>query len=183
MFKKIWDNRLLRFLILAFGIYLTWYVVYEVWIHPWGKLDLLVINNLIAISSVVLVGLGYDLIPPAPDGDLMRTIGIDGTHGLWVGDPCNGLTLFALFIVFVAVFPGPRKSKLWFIPLGILLLHLLNMLRIVALSIIVKESPEYLNFNHIYVFTTLLYLSIFILWYIWIQSFSGVVARSNKTGE
>lgn len=174
---------MLRFLILAFGIYLAWYVVYEVWIHPWGKLDLIVINNLIAISSSMLSVLGYDLIPPAPDGDIIRTIGIDGTHGLWVGDPCNGITLFSLFIVFVVAFPGPWKTKLWFIPAGMLFIHFINAFRIVGLAIVSKESPESLEFNHNYVFTTLVYGFVFLLWYIWIKRFSGIGADQSAGDE
>lgn len=34
----------------------------------------------------------------AGNNPTIRTIGIDGTNGLWIGDPCNGLSLFALFI-------------------------------------------------------------------------------------
>jgi exosortase family protein XrtF len=107
------------------------------------------------------------------DNATIRTVGIDGTHGLWIGDPCNGLTLFALFAIFIVAYPGPWKHKLWFIPVGITVIHFLNVMRITALCIIVMKRPEWLDFNHTYTFQLLMYGFIFGLWWIWIQKLSS----------
>ncbi len=177
MLRKIYNDPFLRFLTVAGTLYLSWYLVYEVWLHPWKQLDLLVINNLIWIASGFLRILGYDLIPPPPDASDIRTIGIDGTPGLWVGDPCNGLTLFALFAIFVIAYPGPIKKKLWYIPLGLLAIHFLNALRVMALTIIVNVDYAYLDFNHSYTFTVIVYGFVFLLWYVWADRLSGFRMR------
>jgi exosortase/archaeosortase family protein len=82
--------------------------------------------------------------------------------------------LFALFAGFVVAFPGKIKNKLWFIPLGILIIHLTNIIRILALAIIAYKSPNYLEFNHNYTFTVSVYIIVFALWMIWTLYFSEI---------
>lgn len=168
------ERGIVRFLIFFFILYLGWALLYEWLIHPWGKLDQLVINSSSNIALAFLQLLGYTtFVGPS---ETIRTIGIDGTHGLWIGDPCNGLTLFALFTSFILAFPGAIRHKFWFIPLGILLIHFINCIRITALCIIVLYKPSWLEFNHTYLFQILIYLFIFGLWWLWIKRYS----RSEK---
>lgn len=160
---------------------MLWYLVYELWLHPKGTFDLMVIRNLEQLSGWLLRALGYTLISES-DISSVRTIGIDGTHGLWIGDPCNGLTLFALFTGFVLAYPGPWKQKAWYIPLGIITIHILNVLRIAALAMIVYHfpDPQVLDFNHTYTFTIIVYGYVFLLWYLWATRFSGTVLKKEK---
>lgn len=171
MIKAISANPVTLFLIKAFGLFTIWYLVYELWLHPAGWFDTLIIDNIIYLSAKLLTFLGYALIQGL-GGENMRTIGIDGTHGLWVGDACNGITLFALFAGFVIAYPGPVKRKLWFIPAGLIAIHLFNVLRVAALSIIDYHTPEYLNFNHTYTFTIIVYSFVFALWILWANKLS-----------
>ena len=168
---KTKNKALVRFLISALMLYALWYVVYVLWLHPWKKLDLWVIDNLISISSAILTFFKYDLIN-FPYTDKLRTIGIDGSHGLWIGDPCNGLTLFALFAGFIIAYPGRILWKLIYIPIGLITIHFINVLRIVGLSLVTFYCPQYLNFNHTYTFTLLVYSYVFLLWYLWATKFA-----------
>jgi exosortase family protein XrtF len=165
------DNKIVRFIVLFIVLYLFWLMLYEWVIHPWGKLDTVVINDSSLWTAYVLELMGYESF--ISDNATIRTVGIDGTHGLWIGDPCNGLTLFALFAIFIVAYPGPWKHKLWFIPVGITVIHFLNVMRITALCIIVMKRPEWLDFNHTYTFQLLMYGFIFGLWWIWIQKISS----------
>lgn len=165
------DNKIVRFIVLFIVLYLFWLMLYEWLIHPWGKLDTLVINDSSLWTAYVLEIMGHESF--ISDNATIRTVGIDGTHGLWIGDPCNGLTLFALFTIFIVAFPGPWKHKLWFIPVGITVIHFLNVMRITALCVIVLKRPEWLDFNHTYTFQLLMYGFIFGLWWIWIQKLSS----------
>lgn len=170
MLKKISGNPVALFFAKAFGLFILWYFIYELWLHPLGTVDAIVIDNIIFFSSKILNLLGYDLITGANPN--VRTIGIDGTHGLWVGDPCNGMALFALFTGFIIAYPGPVIKKLWYIPLGLILIHLLNILRVTALTLIDFHSPQHLEFNHTYTFTILVYSFVFALWIIWANKLS-----------
>jgi exosortase family protein XrtF len=169
---SLWkDNKIVRFIVLFIVLYIFWLMLYEWVIHPWGKLDTLVINDSSLWTAYVLELMGYESF--ISDNATIRTVGIDGTHGLWIGDPCNGLTLFALFAIFIVAYPGPWKHKLWFIPVGVTVIHFLNVMRITALCIIVLKRPEWLDFNHTYTFQLLMYGFIFGLWWIWIQKLSS----------
>jgi exosortase family protein XrtF len=164
------EKKLLRFLLLFIGMYAAWKMLYEWVIHPWGVLDTLVINDSSLWAIWALDTLGFETFQGTHE--TIRTIGIQGTHGLWIGDPCNGLTLFALFSLFIVAYPGNWKHKLWYIPVGVTLIHMLNIVRIAALCIITQKSPEMLDFNHTYLFQILMYGFIFLMWYFWIKKFS-----------
>ncbi|MGY6561830.1 MAG: exosortase X [Luteibaculaceae bacterium] len=165
-------NPVVKFLLTAALLYLAWYSLYELVLKNYTNFDRLVIDNVIWIAGVMLQSFGFDLIPnPHPD-DPIRTIGIDGSHGVWVGDPCNGISIFGLFALFVVAYPGKWINKLWFIPMGILIIHLANAIRIAALAAIVYYDPSKLEFNHTYTFTIFVYSFVVLLWYIWANKLS-----------
>ena len=173
-FKSLLKNKLVRFILTSFFLFVSWFLIYDFWLHPSGKADTFIINIIVHNSDWLLKMLQYETIPTSLFGESIRTVGIDGSHGVWIGDPCNGLTLFALFTGFVLAYPGPVKSKLWFIPLGILTIHILNVLRVTALAMIQNFSPDSLEFNHTYTFTIVVYSYVFYLWYLWSNKLSDV---------
>jgi exosortase family protein XrtF len=146
--------------------------VYEVWLHPAGIWDRTIVDNLVVISNGMLGLFGYETFEAAA-GDPIRTAGIDGTSGVWIGDPCNGFSLFALFIIFMITYPGPWKQKLWYIPMGLIAIHLINAIRIAALAYLLKENWQWLDFNHNYTFTIIVYGMVFLLWYIWAVKYAA----------
>lgn len=163
---------ILRFFLTAGLLYLGWYLLYDLWLHPAGHLDRAVIDNLIVLSGAILEGLGHTLIPEPANAENIRTIGVQGGHLLWIGDPCNGVGLFAVYLIFLVAYPGPWRHKLWFGALGLLSIHLINALRIVVLCIVVTIDYELLNFNHDYTFYVLVYGWVFLLWAIWVKRFA-----------
>lgn len=142
--------------------------------------DEYVITNLIDITGAGLKCMGFDLIPYETER-FANFVGIQGSIGLVVGAPCDGFILFILFFVFVIAYPGPIKHKLWFIPVGIASIHLINVIRLISLALIVNSSPESLNFHHDYTFTILVYLFVFFLWYIWVNKFAPQSPESVPT--
>lgn len=170
--KKLLDEPIVKFLAVGFVLYITWFALYEWWIHPMGWVDKIVIDNTIFSSRKILGWIGYST---EVMGD--RTLRIQGTPGLFIGDSCNGISLFALFGIFILAFPGKIISKIIFIPAGILLIHVLNILRVVILAIIEVYSYEWTEFNHTYTFTVLIYGCIFLMWLFWINKYSAVRKR------
>jgi hypothetical protein len=49
-----------------------------------------------------------------------------------------------------------------------------------SLALIQYKAPEYLDFNHHYTFTVIVYAFIFLLWMIWVNKFSVQVQPSSK---
>lgn len=161
------NRDLVRFLSVGFVGYLAWYVSYQYFLKGHTLLDEYLIHSMVVSSEAILRFLGYGLYEVSSPS-LRWQIGIADSVGLLqVGAPCDGLVLFALFAVFIVAFPGPKLRKLWFIPLGILLIHLANLLRVVSLVIIQYNRPQSLKFNHDYTWTVLIYAFIFWLWYLW----------------
>src|ERR1035437_4943765 len=176
--KKFLNEPLVKFLLLGFSLYLFWLGLYEWWLHPSGVIDRAVINNTLLFSQRMLGWMGYFV-----DRSGERLVYIKGTSGIYIGDSCNGISLFALFSIFIIAFPGKPLAKLFFIPIGVLLIHLLNVLRVVALAIIQTYSYQWTEFNHTYTFTIIMYFYIFALWMLWINKFSGINdKRKNSEG-
>jgi exosortase family protein XrtF len=173
MLREFKSNPYFRFTFWAILLYILWYMAYEIWMHPLGIWDRLIVNNLVHLTNDLLQLMGYATLPESHPTDPIRTAGIDGTSGVWIGDPCNGFSLFALFVIFMITYPGPWRHKLWFTPVGLVLIHGINVVRIAALAILVKVKPEWLYFNHNYTFTIIVYSMVFLLWYIWARKFAS----------
>lgn len=169
--RVVMADPVLRFLIAGVLLYTGWYLAYEFLIHPNGALDLAVIDALVWLAGGMLRLAGYDLLPD-PGFDSNRYLGIQGGSHLWIGDPCNGVSLFAVFLIFLVAYPGPLKQKLWFAPLGILSIHLINAIRVAVLCVLASIDYDYFNFNHDYTFYVVVYGWVFLLWYIWVKRFA-----------
>jgi exosortase/archaeosortase family protein len=85
-----------------------------------------------------------------------------------------------LFAAFVIAFPGPWKTKVWYVPAGILAIYLINSLRVIGLALNRMFSNESFEFNHKYTFTILVYGAIFWFWMIWVNRFSGIQFGGKK---
>lgn len=172
----------LRFILVGSISYLGLFLLYEFYLNPHTFLDEQIINNLVIITEKALKSLSYATIEYS-NGALQNRVGVTGSTGLFIGEPCNGFSLFILFLAFIVAFPGPVKHKIWFIPVGILLIHLINALRVIGLVLIVNKNPQWLSFNHDYTFTILVYSFVFLLWWIWINKFSPLSQPAPHKNE
>lgn len=180
MFEKIFHrSKITRFFIIALGAYCIWFITYDFILKPYTLLDETVIKNIIQISSLIL-GLFYHTIYSSTENIDLQMIGIDGAHPVWIGEPCNGVSVMAFFLIFILAFPGKIKNKLWFIPTGIVIIHFVNILRVCALASIQYFAPDQLDFNHNYTFTIIVYTFVFSLWMLWVNRFSGINHVKDK---
>ena len=173
------SNAFLRFLVTSGFLYLLFYLVYQFVLKRYTFYDQKFIGFIIEWADFVLKLFGYSTFKVLQDHDF-QVIGIDGSNGVWVGSNCNAITLFSLFAVFVIAYPGNQKDKWWFIPAGISAIHILNVVRVVALAIIANSYPQYLNFNHTYTFTFFIYSFIFFLWIIWVNRLATRGKQSSR---
>lgn len=191
MWAKIRSNKIAFFFLKGSVLYFSWLLIYTFFLGPKTTADERLSTNLIKISASVLRTMDYEVTTRLINYDayeekendpefqlLLLNGGAEGQQGVWVGDACNGLSLFALFSIFIISFPGDPKKKLWFIPAGIALIHLLNILRVIALALISFYDYRLLSFNHTYTFTIIVYLFIFALWYRWVTKYSGTGEKS-----
>ena len=165
-----WAARpLQRFLLLSLGLYAGWLLIYGQWLEPDGRLDHALSVNIAAAAVAMLQGIGEvaGIAAREPNTVLMQ-----GQPAVFVDDPCNGLVLYALFIGFIVAFPGPIRHKLWFVPVGVVAIYLLNVLRVAALALNHTYWYHTVDFNHHYTFQFVAYVSIFGLWMAWVRHFA-----------
>ena len=166
------------FLLKAVALYAIWYVTYDLWLKKVGYLDHLIVDNIVFFTANILAAFNYMIYV---DG---QTVGIYGAAAnVFVGTGCNGLEMITLFSGFVLIFEGSWKHKIWFIPLGIIILYFLNIMRVLALIFIGKYSLSSLEFNHHYTFTFIMYGITFIGWLIWVKYFSNKNINDKLTNE
>ena len=166
-FDKLRTIPTLRFFVLAFVAYVVWSMTYEQVLKPQTNLDERVIDHMVGSTETAFEVMGWPVGSFPQPASYRNRVGMDGHAGVQIGAPCDGVALFALFAIFILAFPGSWLRKIWFIPSGIVLLHLANILRVIVLARIQATSPEWLEFNHDYTFTVLIYSLVFGLWYLW----------------
>lgn len=165
--RALWKTATFRFFGMAFLAYVAWSLTYEQVLKPQTMLDEVVIEHMVTSTETAFRAIGWPVgTYPQPVTHRDR-VGMAGHAGVQIGAPCDGVALFALFAIFILAFPGPFLRKLWFIPAGIALLHLANIGRVVVLARMQATAPEWLEFNHDYTFTVLVYGLVFALWYLW----------------
>lgn len=169
-----------RFLLRATVVFFLWFVLYyvlEIDKRTISKpLSQLVVEQTTWLLSFADVN--YHLSIQQRGNYILHTVCYDTKCLVGVGRGCNALELFVLFAGFIMAFPGAIKNKVWYIMAGIVVIHLLNVCRVAALAVIQFKAPQYLDFNHRYTFTFLVYGVIFILWIIWVKLFSST--RNEK---
>jgi len=173
------SNPFFRFILISTGIYLGWNVLYEFFLKPSTLFDDRIIHSLVKLAEGGLQLLGYE-VTPYQDFPYRSHIGILNSKGVTIGPPCDGAVLFALFAAFVIAFSGKIKNKLWFVPVGLLSIHLINALRVLGLAVIVHINEDWLAFNHDYTFTLFVYAWVFFLWWIWISKFSPLATKAKN---
>jgi exosortase family protein XrtF len=151
------------FLYKVLGIYILWYLIYDLWLLPAGWLDAWVCKNVAGIAYHILELFGYSAFLKG------RHVGVIGTSGVVMVNGCSGISAIGLFAGFVAAYPGRWILRILFIPVGIGIIYLINIIRITGLGITLVHWPSLFNFMHDYSSTALFYLVIFALWMIWVN--------------
>lgn len=85
---------------------------------------------------------------------------------------CNALSVMILFVSFIVAFTGKFKKAIIFILFGLLLIHLLNIVRIALLSVALYHYPQHEHILHAVIFPLIIYGIVFLLWVIWVNKFS-----------
>jgi exosortase family protein XrtF len=159
---------LIKFLVLyivgnlLYGLYITYY-------HP--KPDPLT-NIVTANTAWVLKTCGQPVTTMDHVTKPTTLVLLEQRAILAVYEGCNGLNAIIIFVSFLLAFGPISKPLAWFLPIGVLIIHLTNLGRITLLFFVTEYMPDYLYFAHKFFFTAILYLVIFLLWLVWVNKFS-----------
>jgi exosortase family protein XrtF len=94
---------------------------------------------------------------------------------------CNAVSVMILFVAFIVAFSSKFLRTFLFIIFGILLIHVLNVIRIGLISVAMRNYPEYKAMLHDIVFPLFIYGVVFGLWVLWINKFSFYAKKNPRT--
>ncbi|HLZ17075.1 MAG TPA: exosortase family protein XrtF [Cyclobacteriaceae bacterium] len=159
----------IRFVLMFVGLYLMGNLVYGLYISSLGNTPDEITDLVSGQSAWVLNNLlGYDVNAVLNSAGPTVFLKTGQRVVLNVYEGCNGINVFIVFAAFIIAFSGSRRSALWFIPLGILILHACNLLRIAFLYWTAVNLQRYFYYVHKYIFTAFIYAVVFVLWMIWV---------------
>lgn len=157
-------------------IFFLFQLAYDYVLSPYTNIDAALINLIIHQTEAILQFSGYPILENT--GEYLYHTGIANTSGVIIGGPCDGLNLFLLYATFILSFKGKWWAKSLWVLSGILIIHILNILRVSALALIVLYAPDQLDFHHSYTFTLAIYVIIFGLWMLRVKTYK--VLKSAK---
>tara|TARA_B100000745_G_C20112437_1_gene380748 strand:- start:594 stop:1133 length:540 start_codon:yes stop_codon:yes gene_type:complete len=153
---------LTRFLIKVSTIYIIWYLIYDYYLLPDGRLDAFLSLSGVNLAGGILNIFGWDIYSEA------RVLAITGTNGVEIQNGCNGLELIGLYMGFIIAFPGgPIQKRMIFLAGGILLLFVANVFRIMIFALSIYYVPTFWEQVHTYSSYFIFYPIVLTLWYIW----------------
>jgi len=90
---------------------------------------------------------------------------------------CTAVKQLYIFIVIMTFYKGTWKKKLWYIPLGCVILWIYNIIRIASICYLTIGHPERFDFLHEGLFRYIFYGLIFLLWVVWEET---IVKKSKN---
>lgn len=163
------QKAILFFLLKFIGLYLVLNTVYGFWISSYDPLpDPFTVT--VTHQSIALISLTEDNITV---GERANTPSVpilqEGRSIVSVYEGCNSVNVMIVFVSFIVAYTSTLKKTLLFGLVGIVLIYVFNLFRVGILFFIAKYYPQNLYFFHKYLFTGLLYVMVFILWYFWVK--------------
>jgi exosortase/archaeosortase family protein len=171
LINKYFNNPLTAFLIKGFLFFIVWDLLIFAYavspsMHQW------MIFRLLDASSLLLRW-GFHMVSTSG-----TELYINGIHCVHIGIPCDGIEVMGVFACIVLAYQASWYHKAWMVPLGCLLVFVLNTLRIVILSgLLYHRQLRAFDINHKYVFNIILYGILLILFSIWSSKF-GIKHKS-----
>lgn len=165
----------IRFILTFLAVYILLTGAYKIYldISKGAKYYPDFMTNLVAKQSQELLDVvGYDTkVLPHPDEPSMKVV-VKGKYIARVVEGCNSVSVIILFMSFVIAFSGRLKTTFFYILSGSVLIYVVNLVRIVVLSIGLYHYPWRREILHTVIFPGIIYGLVFLLWMFWVNRFS-----------
>ena len=179
--KQYWQNPSIRFVVLFLGLFSLFYYfnIFYMGItapgnyySPFLDENLNYIsgfrNFLIAVSAWVLRIFDYQVFTSDTTLHALNAGGINVVYS------CLGFGVMSFFVAFVIAWPERSvKSKLWFIPAGLILIQVLNIVRFIMITLFWRNSPYRSVIDHHTLFNVILYAILLASIYFWINNLNS----------
>ena len=154
------DSRVLRFALVMGVTYAVWFGIYDLWLMPDGRLDAWLSTQVAGWTGGLLTLLGQSVEVSG------REVWMGGS-GIELVAECNGLAVLSLFVGFVLAFPGSWTQRAWFIPFGIGVILVTNVVRCAVLLGLLTQSQSAFDVGHGGGGLLIFYAVVFALWVVW----------------
>lgn len=151
---------LISYIILSFGYSL--YLKSQVGLDGYSK----IISNQ---TIQVLNGLGYETYGDEVIAERHVKLIVRNKFVAFVTEGCNAISIMILFLAFVLSFAKKIKPTIVFSLFGLGLIYVVNLFRIVLLTVILYYYPSYTKMLHGVLFPGLIYGAVFLLWMVWVR--------------
>ncbi|MDT0553264.1 exosortase family protein XrtF [Urechidicola vernalis] len=165
------------FLVKFFLVYFSFTAMYSWYLSNTQQTD-----DLFACSPVttlvtdhaeyVIELLGYDVYTDQNFDELSMMFMVNESYVVKIVEGCTSVSIMILFMAFVVAFSGRIKTTILYVLLGLVLIYLVNIFRIVLLSLVIYHHPSWQNFMHDFVFPAIIYGMVFLLWLIWVKKYA-----------
>ena len=117
-------------------------------------------------------------VTPHPTQQALR-FSYNGRFVARIIEGCNAISVMVLFVAFVVAFRGRMRRMAGFIFGGIVVIHVLNVVRIALLASAIYHFPAREEMLHSVVFPLFIYGVVFLLWVIWVNKLSDYALASK----
>lgn len=173
------NKAIIVFLVKFFATYFILFGAYSFYLHQTQKkTDVFVCSPVTRTVAehvrIVSNMLGYQAEIEQHTEELSIKYLLNGVYVSRIIEGCNSFSIIILFLSFIIAFSGSLKSTILYGLFGGLLIYVVNVLRIIAISILYDKFPEYQNILHDLLFPSIIYGLTFMLWVTWVKYFSTI---------
>ncbi|MBR3490792.1 MAG: exosortase/archaeosortase family protein [Bacteroidales bacterium] len=170
-------------LIISFHfIYLGWQAL-DYWpVEKWvNQLMVWSVNMLYSQACWVLDHVFHIDLTTITSARLLATTNSEGGWARVVIAPeCASLKQWMHWIFLMVLFPGPWKHKLWYIPIGLVIIEWTNVIRICGILMMQIPWPNSFHIAHDYIFKVFFYFVIFLMWVLWVEKFYNPTLKAKQ---
>lgn len=163
------------FFVLIFSFHIL-YVIWNEWLDYWPIKDL--VDKLFVWASKLLFDQSTWTLENVFKIDFFTKdqafwfLNNKGTYScVSVAPECTSLKQWMHWLFLMLLYPGPWKHKLWYIPLGLVIVEFTNVVRVVGIALFLRPFPNDFALAHDVIFKIVFYLVIFIMWAVWNDKF------------
>jgi exosortase family protein XrtF len=169
------------FLIKFLSIYLGFSILYGFYLKSYDaslyEVDIIT-EQLSYQTKEVLVFLGQDAAIQKHATESSYKLILNGKVVARIIEGCNAISVMILFAAFVSAFSSTPKKTIGFIIAGFCLIYLLNLIRIILLTLALYHYPQHKELLHGTFFPLFIYGVVFLLWILWITKFSKNASKN-----
>lgn len=177
------NKAVIQFLLVFFGSYLLLAVSYKLYLEYYASSEIIPdpITTLVALQSeAILQTIGYDTFTiPYLKNESIR-LALNNRFVVRVNEGCNGISVLILFTSFVLAFFSGWKKTILFLFAGTVLIYVLNILRIVLITMGIYHYPQYTDLLHDILFPVFIYGVVFSLWIVWVKQYRNPHPETNE---